>query len=143
LFYSIAMAVSGIGSLLFGRIFDQAGFRILLPLTFIAAASTPLLFLGSFPFALLGAAVWGLGMGVHESIIPAAVATMVPANRRPSAYGLFTAAYGVFWFVGSALMGILYEVSLPILIAFSVAAELAAIPLFVTVQRRMAHARQQ
>ena len=45
-------------------------------------------------------------MGVHESIIPAAVATIVPANRRPSAYGLFTGAYGLFWFLGSALMGI-------------------------------------
>ncbi len=69
-------------------------------------------------------------MGVHESIIPAAVATMVPAQRRPSAYGLFTAAYGVFWFLGSALIGFLYDISLAALIAFSVAAELAAIPFF-------------
>jgi MFS family permease len=142
-FYSVAMAVSGIGSLLFGRIFDRVGFGILVPLTFIGAVSTPLLFLGNFPVALLGAAAWGLGIGVHESIIPAAVAHMVPANRRPSAYGLFTAGYGVFWFLGSALLGILYDISLPILISFSVVAELAAIPLFVAVQRRMAHAPQQ
>jgi MFS family permease len=137
IFYSVAMAVSGIGSLVFGRIFDRASFRILLPLTLISAASTPLLFLGGFRVALLGAGVWGLGMGVHESIIPAAVATMVPAKRRPSAYGIFTAGYGVFWFLGSALSGILYDVSFPILIAFSVAAELAAIPLFIIVHRRM------
>jgi hypothetical protein len=34
---------------------------------------------------------WGLGMGVHESIIPAAVAP-------------FRAGYGIFWFIGSALI---------------------------------------
>jgi hypothetical protein len=28
---------------------------------------------------------------------------MVPAERRPSAYGVFTAAYGISWFLGSRL----------------------------------------
>jgi len=46
-------------------------------------------------------------MGVHESIIPAAVAPMVAPQRRASAYGLFTAGYGIFWFLGSAAIGIL------------------------------------
>jgi predicted MFS family arabinose efflux permease len=76
-------------------------------------------------------------MGVHESIIPAAVATMVPANRRPSAYGLFTAAYGVFWFIGSAIMGALYDLSLPAVVAFCIIAELAALPLFFWVRKNM------
>ena len=56
--------------------------------------------------ALVGAAIWGLGMGVHELIIPAAVAPMVAVQRRASAFGLFTAGYGVFWFLGSAVIGI-------------------------------------
>jgi MFS family permease len=63
LLYSVAMAVSGIGSLLFGKLFDRIGFWVLIPLTFIAAASTPLLFLGGFWLALIGSAIWGLGMG--------------------------------------------------------------------------------
>lgn len=135
-FYSIAMAASGIGSLIFGRLFDRAGYWILLPLTIIAAASAPLVFLGGFWLALIGSALWGVGMGVHESIIPAAVATMVPAQRRPSAYGIFTAGYGVFWFIGSVIIGKLYDVSVPGLIVFSVAAQLAAIPFFLGVNRR-------
>jgi predicted MFS family arabinose efflux permease len=76
-------------------------------------------------------------MGVHESIIPAAVATMVPPQRRPSAYGTFTAGYGIFWFVGSVAIGKLYEVSLPALVGFSVAAQLAAIPIFIMITRRV------
>jgi len=136
-FYSVAMGVSGIGSLLFGHLFDRVGIWILVPLTLIAAASAPLVFLGGFWLALIGSALWGLGMGVHESIIPAAVATMVPHQRRPSAYGIFTAGYGVSWFVGSVIIGRLYDVSVFALIVFSVLAQMVAIPIFVNVNKRL------
>ena len=135
IFYSIAMATSGLGSLLFGKLFDRSGIWILIPLTLIAAASAPLVFLGHFWMALVGVAFWGLGMGVHESIIPAAVATMVPPERRPSAYGIFTGGYGVFWFIGSVIIGRLYDVSITWLLAFSVGAQLIAIPIFFAVRR--------
>jgi MFS family permease len=133
-FYAIAMGASGAGSLVFGRLFDKKGIGILIPLTFITVAFVPLVFWGGFWAALLGCALWGLGMGVHESIIPAAVAAMVPVQRRASSYGLFTAAYGISWFVGSAVIGTLYDISLPALIAFSVIAELAAIPFFIALR---------
>jgi predicted MFS family arabinose efflux permease len=135
IFYSVAMATSGLGSLVFGRLYDRTGIGILVPLTLISAASAPLVFLGGFWLALAGVALWGLGMGVHESIIPAAVAAMVPQQRRPSAYGIFTGVYGVSWFFGSVIIGRLYDVSLAELLAFSVAAQLVAIPIFVIVKR--------
>jgi MFS family permease len=136
IFYSVAMATGGAGSLLFGRLFDRFGVTVLIPLTFISIASAPLVFLGGFNWALVGAALWGLGMGVHESIIPAAVATMVPQERRPSAYGLFTAAYGIFWFLGSAAIGFLYDVSVQYAVIFCVATGLASLPFFFAVRRR-------
>lgn len=139
-FYAIAMGVSGVGSLLFGRLFDRFGIIVLVPLTLLSALFAPLAFLGQFWIALVGSALWGLGMGVHESIIPAAVALMVPQQRRASAYGLFTAGYGIFWFLGSTILGLLYGVSLPALIIFSVIVELAAIPLFLLVQRSFTQA---
>lgn len=128
--YSIAMAVSGAGSLLFGRMFDRVGIGILIPLTIVSAAFAPLVFLGGFWPVIVGSALWGLGMGVHESIVPAAVATMVPVQRRPSAYGLFTAGYGVAWFIGSALMGVLYDRSITAVIIFCLVLQLAAVPVF-------------
>jgi MFS family permease len=130
IFYAIAMGVSGLGSLLFGRLFDRAGIGILIPLTVVSAAFAPLVFFGGFWPALVGVSLWGVGMGVHESIVPAAVAPMVPIQRRASAYGLFTAGYGVFWFLGSAAIGGLYTVSIHSVVVFSVLAELAAIPFF-------------
>jgi MFS family permease len=142
-FYSVAMAVSGVGSLTFGKLFDRVGFSILIPLTVISALSAPLVFLGGFWSALAGVALWGLGMGIHESIIPAAVALMVPAQRRPSAYGLFTAGYGLSWFAGSVLIGALYDISLAAVVTFSILAEAAAIPVFLRARRelRSSHAR--
>lgn len=140
IFYLVAMAVSGTGSLVFGKLFDRFGISVLIPLTLISALFAPFVFLGGFWLALIGAALWGLGMGVHESIIPAAVATMVPADRRPSAYGLFTGTYGILWFVGSAVIGVLYDHSIPAVIAFCVIVELAAIPLFLKIRAQQVHA---
>jgi MFS family permease len=130
IFYAVAMAVSGSGSLLFGRLFDRFGFAVLIGLTLVSALFAPLVFLGGFWAALAGAALWGLGMGIHESIIPAAVAPMVPVQRRASAFGLFTAGYGVFWFLGSAAIGALYEISVSLTVGFCILAELAAVPIF-------------
>ena len=133
--YSIAMAVSGTGSLTFGRLFDRFGFLVLIVVTPVSALFAPLVFLGGFHAALVGAAIWGLGMGVHESIIPAAVSPMVPASRRASAFGLFTAGYGVAWSAGSAVIGLLYDLSVPAVVLFCVAVDLAAVPVFLAVDR--------
>jgi hypothetical protein len=117
------MAVSGTGSLLFGRLFDRVGLGIIVPLTLVAALYAPLVFLGGFWAGLVGASLWGLGMGVHESIIPAAVAPMVSPDRRASAYGLFTGACGIAWFLGSVTIGALFSVSLSAVVSFAVLAE--------------------
>lgn len=75
-------------------------------------------------------------MGVHESIVPAAVVTMVPPDRRASAFGLFTAGYGVVWFAGSVALGALYSVSTRAVVAAAVLLELAALPLWRLVRNR-------
>jgi predicted MFS family arabinose efflux permease len=54
---------------------------------------------------------------------------MVPPERRGSAYGIFNTGYGVAWFLGSALMGVLYDRSPVALVVFSVVMQLAAIPM--------------
>ena len=61
---------------------------------------------------------------------------MVQRDRRATAYGIFNTGYGVFWFLGSFLMGFLYDFSMPSLIAFSVAAQLASVPLLLMVKSK-------
>jgi MFS family permease len=140
-FYAVAMAVSGTGSLVLGRMFDRAGIGVLIPLTIVTAVYAPLVFLGGFWAILAGSALWGLGMGVQESLIPAAVAPMVSPDRRASAYGLFTGVYGTAWVVGSVVIGVLISVSVSGLVAFCMTCELAAIPLIWVVRVRTRPAR--
>ncbi|CAM5189021.1 hypothetical protein CDEF62S_02270 [Castellaniella defragrans] len=136
-FYAVAMGTGGAAAPVCGRLFDRYGFRVLIVLTLAAACFAPLVFLGGFWGALLGACLWGLGMGVHESIIPAAVAPMVSGRIRASAFGAFTAGYGVFWFCGSVAIGALYGQSVDLAVLFCLAVQLAAVPVFLAVDRRI------
>ena len=62
---------------------------------------------------------------------------MVPRDRRATGFGLFNCGFGLFWLLGSALMGFLYDFSLGALVAFSVTAQLLAIPFFLAVSRQV------
>ncbi len=141
-FYAVAMAVGGAGSLVFGRLFDRFGMRLLLPLTLLSSLYAPLAFLGGFWLSFAGVVLWGLGSGVQESIIPAAVARMVGQDRRASAFGIFTGGFGVAWFLGSTVIGLLFGISLPLVVLFSLIAELAALPVFVAARRLQAATNQ-
>lgn len=128
LLYAAAMGAGGAASLLVGRLYDRKGLIALVPLTLLIAAFPPLVFLGGFDAALIGALLWGIGLGVHESVMSAAVAGMVPSQRLGSAYGLFTAIFGLAWFAGSATLGALYDISVTATVAVAVVAPLLALP---------------
>jgi len=128
IFYAVAMGVDAVAALIFGRLFDRIGFPVLLAPVLLSSLFAPLAFWGGFYPALVGMALWGVGMGAQESIVRAAIADMVPRARLGFAFGLFNTAYGFAWFFGSALMGLLYDVSVTALVVFSIAAQLAAVP---------------
>jgi MFS family permease len=60
----------------------------------------------------------------------AAIATLSSKEKRATAYGFFNMVYGIAWFVGSSIFGILYTVSLPWAVGFSVIIQLSALPFF-------------
>jgi hypothetical protein len=70
----------------------------------------------------------------------AAVAGMVPPQRLGSAYGLFTAVFGLAWFAGSATLGALYDVSIPATAAVAAAAQLLAVPALLAAARGLRRA---
>jgi len=133
--YAVAMGVDAIAALVFGRWFDRFGLGVLLVATVLSAGFAPLGFGIRGEFAVLGTILWGIGMGAQESIMRAAIANMTSPSRRATAYGMFNLAYGVAWFAGSAFMGWIYGRSIGGLIAFSVIAQLLAIPCFVWAKR--------
>jgi MFS-type transporter involved in bile tolerance (Atg22 family) len=138
LLYALAQGSDALAALLGGRWFDRAGLRALVVLTLVAVPFAPLGFLGGAYAALAAGVLWGIGLGVQESLLRAAVARLVPSHRRASAFGLFHAVFGVCWFAGSALMGALYEISPAALVAFSLTCQVAALPCFAAAGRAIA-----
>lgn len=137
LLYAIAMGVDAIAALLFGRWFDRVGISSLASAVLVSSLFAPLVFLGNSSLMLLGVVLWGIGMGAQESMMKAIVAGMVVPERRGSAFGIFNTGYGLAWFLGSVLMGVLYDRSINSLIVFSVAMQLVAIPILMIVHRRV------
>ena len=131
LLYAGAMLVDAVAALIFGYLYDKKGVAVLVLSTVLSAPFAIFVFAGkSVAVVLLGIALWGIGMGAQESILKAAVTTMVPKTSRATGYGIFECSFGVFWFLGSWLLGVLYDVSIPAMIAVSALAQLAAIPLY-------------
>jgi predicted MFS family arabinose efflux permease len=114
------MGVDAIAALIFGRWFDRIGLWSLMIAVSLSLFFAPLVFSQWVALAGVGMVLWGIGMGAQESIMKAAVAGIVPAQRRGSAFGIFNTGYGLAWFAGSVVMGWLYDTSLPVLIGFSV-----------------------
>lgn len=139
-FYAVAMGVDALAALAFGYLYDRRGMVVLVAAALLAVPVVPLVFLGGFGPALVGAVLWGIGMGAQESIMKAAVVAMSPTSLRGTAFGVFNLSFGVFWFLGSATMGALYDYSIPVLVIFSVAVQILSLLLMAVVVRRQAAA---
>ena len=113
---------------------DRTGMYWLITCFFLGALFAPFVFLAggpeALPLVLVGLALWGIGMAAQESVMRAALADMIPVHRRAYGFGLFATVFGVFWFAGSALMGLLYDRDATYLVVFSVVIQLAALPIF-------------
>ena len=135
-FYAVAMASSALASIPLGRIFDRFGPNISLFAFIISAAAAPLVFLGASASAFIGMILWGIGMSAQGSLFQAMLTGVIPPNKRSTAFGLFDTGYGIAWFLGSATMGLLYEKSILAVVLFSVALEIAALPILFIATRR-------
>lgn len=80
-------------------------------------------------------------MGVNESIMRSMVTILSPKEKRGSAFGTFHMIFGISWFIGSFIMGFLYEISLVILALFSVATQLSSL-IFIYILYKMSYSTE-
>jgi MFS family permease len=133
--YAVAMGVDAVVALIVGKTYDKRGLMVLAA---IPVLTLPIPFLGfshTYWLIILAIVLWGAVMGIHETIMRAAIADLVPIERRGSAYGIFNTLYGLSLFIGSAAMGLLYEVSITYILVFAVVMELVAIPTLFFIRR--------
>ena len=134
--FSVAMATGAISALMFGRLLDKVGVAAAVVALGLSAFFAPFVFAGSAGLAVIGMVLWGVGMGVQDSLLKAVLTGVIPEGRRSTGFGVFDAGFGTSYFVGNTVMGLLYDANLHALIVMSVVLQLAALPVFVYAGRR-------
>jgi len=135
--FAVAMGLDAISAIVFGHFFDRIGMTSVAVVFAMAAFFVPLVFGADPLFMVIGIMLWGLGQGAIGSILRAAVAQLVPRNRRGLGYGIYSSMFGILWFLGSAATGVLYVISIPLMIVTSVGVQFVAIFIFIYVQRQL------
>ncbi|MCX6650807.1 MAG: MFS transporter [Methanomassiliicoccales archaeon] len=129
LLYALAMGADAISAMVLGKYFDKIGPKVLL-VVIIPTAFFPLFtFSDSTWLIAFGMVLFGLGMGSQESIMRALVADLAPMGCRATAYGYYNTIFGSFWFVGSVLLGVIYDISIPMMITISIILQFISLPL--------------
>lgn len=125
-----------LANLALGRLYDRNAIGTIVGAVFVSALFSPLVFLGGSGVMLVGMLLWGVGYAVQDTLFKAVVADRLPGGRRNFAFGIFYTGYGVGWLVGSVAVGLLYDVSVVAVIAFSMAVQLGSIPVFLYARHR-------
>jgi len=135
-FYAVAMVTGAVAAPLLGKLLDKFGLPVLLIAFGIPAFFAPLIFFHASGFELVGMILWGMGMGAQDACLKATVSKIVPSAKRGAGFGVFDTGFGVAWFAGSAIMGLLYDKSIMALVIFSVSLQLLALPVLAIAKKK-------
>ena len=138
LLYALAMGVDAIAALIFGHLYDKKGIISLVISVMISAMIAPAFFLINGTVGIIiGVILWGIGMGAQESILKAVISVMVSKEKRATAYGIFYTVFGSAWFLGSVIIGFLYDLNLVYVVIFSTLMELLAVIFLLVYQKKI------
>ena len=139
MFYAAAMLIDGGVALLIGKAYDnlirtkkndKAGLLTLIVIPLFSVLVPVLGFSSNYFLAVAGVLLWGIVMGAHETVMKSAIADLTPIKKRGTGYGIFNTSYGLAVLFGSALMGLLYDRSIPLLVGLSIALQVVAFVFF-------------
>ena len=147
LLYSLAMLVDAVTALLVGKAYDRlkiktgkktGGILVLAAIPFITLLLPILTLSNSTALIITGMMIFGIIMGIHETIMRSTIADITPFQKRGTSYGVFNTAYGLALLGGAALMGLLYDMNQTgLIIAFTCVAELIAIILYIKMNHKV------
>jgi MFS family permease len=136
LMFAFAMGVDAIVALIIGPIFDRFRSNILFLIPLVSAPIVVLAFAFNKTLPVMFSVfLWGSAMGLQETIMKSAIADIIHPEKRARAFGIFHGLYGFAWFAGSFVMGLLYEVSIYLLITFSLVLQALSLITFLQLKR--------
>lgn len=129
LLYVVVQVVDAPMALISGHLFDKLGVR-LLALPFVLAVF-PVFFVsyGGLVGVIAACVMFGLVLGMQESIYRAAVCEHVPLGKRGTAYGVFNSVLGFGTLVSGVIFGFFIDMgySAIILVGFALALQIGAV----------------
>jgi MFS family permease len=121
------MLADGLLALPIGLMYDKFGLVSLLFAPIFSILIIPFLFTQDFISVAIASVFWGIVMAIYESNARAAIADILPENKRAFGYGVFGLSFGIAWMIGSAIYGYLYEISPSLMIYFALTTEILAL----------------
>lgn len=124
--FLVAMAVDAIAAIVVGLAYDRWGLKVL-PVAFLLTILVPLAAYSPSPMSLyLTASIFGIVLGMQETVIRAAVTDLSPVNVRGRAYGFFNGFFGLSFLLGGGIIGFLYSLSFDYVVIYVVVTQLAS-----------------
>ncbi|MDN5378531.1 MAG: hypothetical protein PWQ76_786 [Clostridiales bacterium] len=140
LVYSLAMIADAVTALVVGKIYDKlkvksgkkaGGLLVLMVLPAVSLLLPVLTLSHSAILIAIGMIVFGIVMGIHETVMRSAIADVTPFDKRGTGYGVFNTGYGLALMIGASLMGLFYDMNMTgAIIAFTFATEIIAAILY-------------
>ncbi len=121
--YAIAMGMDAVVALVVGKIYDKVGLTTLITIPLFTFPIPILAFSNNYYMVIISALLLGAVMGTHETIMRAAIANLSFVEHRGVAYGIFGTIYGIAWFMGSTIVGFVYNFSILDIIIFTATME--------------------
>ncbi|MEM2896378.1 MAG: MFS transporter [Candidatus Bathyarchaeia archaeon] len=130
LLFTLVQLVDAPGALISGMIYDKHGIKIL-AIPFMLSILPPIFTLGdvSLEKLVIASIIFGIILGMQESIYRAAVSHFAPVESRGTAYGIFNTAYGIGFIISGAIFGLFIDTLTPltIILSYTILLELGAL----------------
>ncbi len=146
IYYAVAMAVDGVAAYVIGSVYDKlkekhnhhgGGLLSLILIPILSALIPFFAFTKSPALALVSAVLWGIVMGMHETIMKAAIADITPMRKRGTGYGIFNFGYGMAMLAGGYVAGLIYDISIPVLCWGAAGLQAVALVIFFVMKKEI------
>ncbi|MGQ9513506.1 MAG: MFS transporter [Thermoproteota archaeon] len=140
LIYLLIQGVDAPMALIAGYAYDNFGISVLV-MPFLLSLFPPLLtMVGTELIPIVAsAAIFGLVLGMQESIYRAAVSELTSISSRGTAYGIFNTAYGSGFLISGIIYGLLmtFESSFILIVIYVVATQIMAITSLLSIRSKL------
>lgn len=123
--YTLVMAIDGLMAVPVGKVYDRVKLKMLYPVPVLTFIAVVLSFTADIIYVIVGMALWGAVLAIHETVFKAYIVDTVEFNRA-SAFAVFNTVYGVGILAGNVAASFIYQNSPELLAVYLFVVQLLA-----------------